>query len=71
MLAHIGVMLSYVWPWLADVGAMLRPGQAILGLYDGPFGLCWAQVGTMLGYVGATLAMLSQNNIFDTNCRFA
>ena len=71
MLAHVGVMLSYVWAWLADVGAMLRPGQAILGLYDGPFGLCWAQVGTMLGYVGATLARLSQNNKFDTNCRFA
>ena len=58
MLAQIGVMLSYVWPWLADVGAMLRPGQAILGLYDCPFGLCWAQVETMLGYVGATYSKL-------------
>ena len=52
MLAQIGVMLSYVWPWLADVGAMLRPGQAILGLYDGPFGLYRAQVGTW-GHVGS------------------
>ena len=58
MLAHIGVMLSDIWPWLADVGAMLRPGQAILRLYDGPFGLCWAQVETMLGYVGATYSKL-------------
>ena len=30
----------------------------MLGLYDGPFGLCWAQVGTMLGYVGATYSKL-------------